>query len=267
MARRTFAVGDIHGDLAALTTVLGHFPPLDGEDTIVFLGDYVDRGPASAQVVDFIRRELPGRTPARIVCIRGSHEDAWLKVRRSGWVEFVLPAGNGCLATLRSYQGRQPPRPDEIPSGDDFTAMLAASFFPDDVIAWFDALPCYYEDEHAIYVHAGLPMQDGRWLHPAEVADPRPLMWQRKEAFFRTYHGKRVVFGHTSTEYLPQELSCYTPDDHTDLFAGPSLLGVDTGCGHEGGFLTAVELPSLQVYESRAGVPALGPSRTLELSY
>ena len=47
MAHRTFAVGDIHGDLAALRAVLAKLPPLDAEDTLVFLGDYLDRGPES----------------------------------------------------------------------------------------------------------------------------------------------------------------------------------------------------------------------------
>ena len=64
------------------------------------------------------------------------------------------------------------------------------------------------------------------------------------------YRGKRVVFGHTTTECLPQELSQYTPDDPTDLWAGENVIGIDTGCG-SGGFLTAIELPALNVYESR----------------
>ena len=62
--------------------------------------------------------------------------------------------------------------------------------------------------------------------------------------------GKPVVFGHTRTEFLPQELSKYTPEDPTDLFAGENVLGIDTGCGN-GGFLTGIELPGLRVYESR----------------
>ena len=66
----------------------------------------------------------------------------------------------------------------------------------------------------------------------------------------RDYRGKRVVFGHTSTERLPQEISGYTPGDGKDVFVGECLVGIDTGCGR-GGFLSAVELPGLKVYESR----------------
>ena len=62
--------------------------------------------------------------------------------------------------------------------------------------------------------------------------------------------GKRVVFGHTTTDLLPPELSQYTPDDPKDLWAYENVIGIDTGCGR-GGFLTAIELPSLTPYESR----------------
>jgi serine/threonine protein phosphatase 1 len=250
MSARTIAIGDIHGELAHLTRLCERLPALTAEDTLVFLGDFVDRGAQSAPVVDFVRRVLPGRTPARIVALRGSHEDAWLKVAREGWLEFLLPVGNGCLATLRSFTGGPPPAPNEFGTREEFDAMQRAAFFPPDVVEWMRALPIFHEDAHALYVHAGLPQENGRWLHPAEVTDPRPLLWQRSEAFFTGYRGKRVVFGHTSTEYMPQGLSCYTPGDARDVFVSDFLTGIDTGCGR-GGFLSAVELPSLTIYESR----------------
>jgi serine/threonine protein phosphatase 1 len=111
-------------------------------------------------------------------------------------------------------------------------------------------LPYYYEDEHAIYVHAGLPRGPEGFLHPSEVKTKLALLWCRDEDFFRNYRGKLVVFGHTATELLPPELSTYTPDDPTDLWAGPCAVGLDTGCG-KGGFLTAIELPDKRIYESR----------------
>ena len=73
---------------------------------------------------------------------------------------------------------------------------------------------------------------------------------ERTKEFFERYAGKRVVFGHTGADSLPQQLSTYTPADGGDLFYRGCVVGIDTGCGH-GGFLTAIELPSLKVYESR----------------
>jgi serine/threonine protein phosphatase 1 len=250
MSGRTIAIGDIHGELEQLQALVARLPTLDEADTLVFLGDYLDRGPDAAGVIDLIRRTLPARTKAQVVTLRGSHEDAWLRVRREGWLEFILPVGNGCLASLRSFRGGPPVRPGDFPEREELEALAAGSFLPADVVEWLISLRCYYEDEHAIYVHAGLPEREGRFVHPSELQDPHPLFWQRSSAFFEDYTGKRVVFGHTATEYLPQAFSCYTPDDAKDLFVRGSLVGIDTGCGR-GGFLSAIELPSLRVYESR----------------
>lgn len=251
MAGRTFAFGDVHGDLDALRIVMSRLPPLHAEDGLVFVGDYLDRGPQSAQLVEYLRHELPASVPARVVALMGNHEDAWLRVRNSGWPQFVVPVENGCLATYRSFTGGAVPARGEFPSSDELLEMLDGGFFPSDVAAWMEALPAFHEDEHAIYVHAGLPRKGERWTHPSEVPRRGPLMWLRDPEFVRSYRGKLVVFGHTPTPLLPQELSHYTAHDPTDMFGGQFVLGLDTRCGHEGGFLTAVELPALDVFESR----------------
>ncbi len=241
MAGRTFATGDIHGDLEALLRVEKQLPTLDQGDTLVFLGDYVDRGPSSAQVIEHLR-SLPKRTPAKVVTLRGNHEDAWLRVIEHGWPEFVGPVGHGCREALESYIGKV-----DDPLGEALQMVLhAGAFFPLDVVEWMRALPLYCEDEHAIYVHAGLDKDESGFLHPADTPTPASLLWQRDQDFFRSYRGKRIVFGHTVTECLPEELSSYTPDDPTDMWAGPCTIGLDTGAG-KGGFLTTIELPSLKV--------------------
>jgi serine/threonine protein phosphatase 1 len=246
---RTFAIGDIHGDLAALATLFARLPALGPTDTIVFLGDYVDRGPDSAGVVRWIR-EFAASTSSKVVFLRGNHEDAWLQVVATGWPEFVAPRGNGCLETFRSFAGLAQPTPDEMASPEEFAAMFDGRFFPADVVEWMRALRWYYEDEHAIYVHAGIKRVGSEFPHPSLVEPKRALLWLRDRDFFENYRGKLVVFGHTTTVTLPNELSTYTPDDPTDLWAGPACIGLDTACG-KGGFLTAFELPSQRVYESR----------------
>ena len=246
MAGRTFATGDIHGDLDALQRIEARLPSLDSGDTLVFLGDYVNRGPCSAGVIEHLR-SLSRRCDAKIVTLRGNHEDAWLRIIDEGWPEFVLPPAYGCLEAMESYLG-----PLERPLDVELQqALCTGRFFPLDVVEWFRSLPYFYEDEHAIYVHAGLARDpSGRFLHPSMTTPQWPLMWYRDQHFFREYRGKRVVFGHTMTETLPEELSSYTPDDPTDLWSGPCTIGLDTGAG-KGGFLTTLELPSMKVYESR----------------
>ncbi len=246
---RTFAIGDIHGDLTALQTLFERLPPRTKDDTVVFLGDYIDRGPESAGVVEFVRK-LEETDQAKIIALRGNHEDAWIQVIDKGWPEFIMPRANGCLESYRSFTGGKPPEDDELPTGPELQGMFEGDFFPKDVVKWMRTLRHFYEDEHAIYVHAGIKRTNGRFPHPSEVTPPRALLWLRDRDFFEHYRGKLVVFGHTTTRTLPNELSTYTPEDPTDLWAGPSCVGLDTACG-KGGFLTGFELPARKVYESR----------------
>ena len=248
---RTIAIGDIHGQLQALETLLAKLPVLTPADTLLFIGDYLDRGPDSTGVVQLIREELPRRCPARIVALRGNHESAWAKILAGGDPAFVLPSGNGCLATLRSFTGGPAPARGDFPADPtELQALLSGSFFPSEVAAWIASLPHWHEDAHAIYVHGGLPLRDGSWLHPSAYPDPEALAWCREPTFFSAYRGKRVVFGHTPATKLPQSLSTHTPADPGDLFVAGEVVGIDTGCGC-GGFLTALELPSMSVYETR----------------
>jgi serine/threonine protein phosphatase 1 len=249
VAGRTFAIGDIHGDLEALELLFSRLPELDADDTVVFLGDYIDRGPNSAGVVAWVRSYIR-MSGVRVVCLRGNHEDAWLQIVEEGWPEFVMPRGNGCLECFRSFRGLPIPDEDYIPTYEEYEEMFDGRFLPSDVVEWMRTLPFFYEDDHAIYVHAGIKRVGDGFPHPSAVEPQRALLWIRDRDFFENYRGKLVVFGHTTTRTMPQELSTHTPDDPADMWAGPSCVGLDTACG-KGGFLTAFELPAKRVYESR----------------
>ena len=245
---RTFVIGDIHGDLDALEALLAKLPMLRPTDNVVFLGDYVDRGPDSAGVIALIRETLPRRIPAKIIALRGNHEDAWLRVIREGWPGFVFPAGNGCRECLASFT-------PTLTDREALAALFTGGFFPPDVVAWMEQLPYWFEDCNGLYVHAGVPKVNGRWLHPSEVDDPVTMLWLRTPEFFVEYDGKMLVCGHTVTSTLPPDLSQYTPGDPDDLFwAGGQVFAIDTGAG-KGGFLTALELPAGIVHESRDKPP------------
>lgn len=232
-----------------LMRVWKQLPPLDSGDTLVFLGDYVNRGPHSKQVVDFLM-ELPATTSARVVCLRGNHEDAWLRVRSEGMDGFVLNLEHGCLATLRSFVGGPAPEPGEKPTYAEMGRLSRGDFLPAPVLEWIVQLPLWYEDENGIYVHAGLPRGANGFLHPSEVSPAGMLAWVRTDDFVRNYRGKDVIFGHTPVRFLPEELSNYTPDDPFDAWINDDTAGLDTGCGL-GGFLTVMERPSMRIFESR----------------
>ena len=194
MAGRTFAIGDIHGDLDSLRAVIGKLPLVDKDDTVVFMGDYLDRGPHSKEVIGVVMG-LDKDVGCNVVCLRGNHEDAWLRVRERRWDEFVFPPQNGCFATYRSFIGGPPPTKTEMPTMEDMEPMFTGSFFPPDVVTWMQSLLTWYEDEHAIYVHAGLVEKDGVFQHPKDTEPKIALLWTRTEKFFREYRGKTGAEG------------------------------------------------------------------------
>ena len=244
---RTVVIGDIHGDLDHLERLLNKLPVLDQGDTVVFLGDYVDRGPRSAEVIARVE-SLRSTMPGRCVTLRGNHEDAWLRSLEDPNPGFLIPEQNGCRQTMRSLS-----KCDGLSDYELMTRLLQPrSWFPPELHDWMQRLPTWYEDAHAIYVHAGLEGEGSTWLHPS-LGHSRNLMWCREPDFFRNYRGKRLVFGHTLTSELPLDhLSFFAKifDDRTDLWMRGDLIGIDTGCG-KGGYLSAIELPSETIYESR----------------
>jgi serine/threonine protein phosphatase 1 len=242
MSGRTFAIGDIHGDIEALERLLDRLPKLDDGDTVVFLGDYLDRGASVKDVVELVRAYSKAG-PQHTVTLRGNHEDKWVECFETPDLPYLVQQGNGCAHTFRSYTGKPPLQREESLPTEELALMLNVNqWMPTDVIEWMRELPLYYEDEHAIYVHAGLEGEIGDWKAPSE-SRAKVLLWTRDVQFYNGYRGKRVVFGHSNTKELPDG----SPDS---VWRSDALVGVDTAAGM-GGFLSALELPALQVYDSR----------------
>ncbi len=221
---RTLAVGDIHGKLDLFNQLLAEMQYKPHEDFLVLIGDLVDRGENSKGVVERAM-QLKQEAPDTVVILKGNHEvmmlnsmlrpnteysDAWLKT--------------GGLDCLKSYT-------------DDEGKVSV----PEEHIEFLNNLPVWYEDDHAIYVHASLPkMTDGSFLHPSFSPDSSELMWGRNRRFFSEYDGKLVIFGHTIVGQMFGEWG--------QVWQREDLIGVDTGA-YMTGVLSAVEMPSRQVYQ------------------
>ncbi len=168
--QRIIAVGDIHGCYDKLTKMLGRLDwSSKSGDLLIFLGDYIDRGPQSYEVVDILAElaASPG-----VICLMGNHERMFLDFIEGRSVPSLY--ANGLAATVRDYSsgGRE---------------MNAAH------LTFIRNLKLFYETEKHIFVHAGL--RPGRPLAGQDVHD---LLWIR-ETFLQSDHdfGKTVVFGHT----------------------------------------------------------------------
>lgn len=213
------AIGDIHGCLTPLEALIDKLQPT-AQETLVFLGDYVDRGPNSKGVIDYL---LKLRNEVNCIFLMGNHEVMMLEYLDFGSISTW--AVNGGKATLESYseQGEA-----EVP--DAHVNFLAACKY-------------YYETEKYFFVHGGLKptrtiAQNLKLLKPVD------LVWEREhlepEHLFRQDYPweKTVVCGHTPR---PEPIIL------------DKLISLDTGCVYnyspELGRLTAIRLPSLEIVQ------------------
>ena len=207
----SWIIGDIHGCSFELAELLRRLPK---HDPLVFLGDYVDRGPDSSGVIARLLRETE-----RSVFLMGNHEDMLLEHMRSDrtgiWNPWLHPA-NGGAATLRSY-------------GLDQSAFLAD--LPAEHRRFLDSLQLYHEGDSFIAVHAGIRVAGFVKLADQERED---LLWIRGEwlSVREAWTGKTVFYGHTPSRYV------HGLKDEAKPIEGGRSRGIDTGCVY-GGFLTA----------------------------
>jgi serine/threonine protein phosphatase 1 len=203
----TYAIGDIHGRHDLLQVLLDRIEAHAGSrgHRLVFLGDYIDRGPGSAAVIETVRG-LQAKAPETVVCLKGNHEDMLLRVVAEPALAYWW-VGNGGDAALASYGVSAP---QEIPS---------------DVLDWIGALPTWHEDRWRYFVHAGL-----RPGIPFQEQAEEDLIWIR-QPFLAVDHdfGKHVVHGHTPLHSArPETRPFRTNLDTGAVFGGVLTAGVFT---------------------------------------
>jgi serine/threonine protein phosphatase 1 len=177
VVRKTYVITDVHGRLTELKSLLAQVP---ANARMVFLGDYVDRGSQSREVVELVR-SLHDRGSA---CLRGNHEDMLCAADPHQWL------ANGGASTVLSYKHPLTGALDPVALQHDMD--------------WFRSLPRIHEDEKRVYVHAG--------VNPAfDLADQPEAMtqWFRYPAGADIgYRGKMVVHGHTPGIFEGQQRVC-----------------------------------------------------------
>ncbi|MCC7381133.1 MAG: metallophosphoesterase [Deltaproteobacteria bacterium] len=214
-----FAIGDIHGCADELDELLAELP-LDAHSTLVFLGDYIDRGPESRRVVD---RILALKEEHAVVCLRGNHEDLFAQFLEDptspGAGLFIYSGGSATLASYADENGEYS--------------------IPEAHLAFFDNLAFSHSTAAFFFVHAGVPEIP---LEELDVVDHGPTMlWTRNSFLESDYLWSRiVVHGHS-------------PVDAVEITA--NRINLDTGCVY-GGRLSAIQLPELRIFGVRRKTPA-----------
>ncbi len=222
-----YAVGDIHGERAKLEELLALLPLADG-DRVVFVGDYVDRGPDPCGVVDLLIRFARERT---CVFLLGNHESMFLDFL--GWRDsayfggdaFLMNGGDRTLATYGYFDSPSPnPRDFRLPREHD---------------AFFRQLKLHHAEGDYLFVHAGIgrDLLVERDLHYAlRCARPEDLLWDRTSVDLPHKLGVTIIYGHTPAFDLQVRWN------------EPFSIGIDTGAVY-GGKLTALRLPDGTVFQ------------------
>ena len=206
-----FVIGDIHGCAPELHRLLAALP-LTADSTIVFLGDYVDRGNYNSEVIETV---IQLAKHYNVIALRGNHEEMFLQFLNDesspGAASFIFNGGSSTLANYANEDG--------------------AIQIPPEHLEFLQNTRLYYEVDHYFFVHAGLP-----FLPLAEIdfeKERATLLWARYPFVIEDYNfGKIIVHGHTRVPKL--EVRKYR-------------IAVDTGCVF-GNKLSAIELHSRKIF-------------------
>lgn len=213
-----YVIGDVHGCAEELELLLAKLP-LQPQTGVVFVGDYIDRGPASRQVVDALLR-LQCRI--RVYPLLGNHETLLLD-----FMDDPSPLTrarftyNGGGATLQSYSNAP-----------------GRFAIPDNHMGFYRSLRLAFQTRDHVFVHAGLPAVPIDALD--EERDRETILWVRHNFHCSSFRwGKVIVHGHSRV-----------PEVHRD----ERRINVDTGCVYKGK-LTALHLPTGQVFQVARQTP------------
>lgn len=216
---RTLVISDIHGcydELIAILTKVNYVPQ---EDKLIILGDMIDRGKKSKQVVEHI---LSLQKKHNVIVIGGNHEDMFLQWLDEPFDRNHIYGSNGGWETIESYC-----KPHHVYGKTSKVKQVIHKYYKEH-ISFFRTLVNYTEDDHYIFVHAGIDFKLENWRDT-----PKEYARGVREKFFerRNTSGKSIVFGHTPTPFLHYGEN----RDNTDVWiSGDGKIGIDGGCSMGG---------------------------------
>lgn len=216
---RRCIMSDIHGCYDEFNALLEQVQYNPAQDELILLGDYVDRGPKSRQVIEQIMKL---KQDHGIIILKGNHDAMMVKALTHDVQEYDLHwIRNGGLQTLASYL-------DVSYDGDQMNWHAYAhdkqwmrSHY-NNHLQFLDELPLYYEIPGYIFVHAGINPDQADWRNQSE----RDFIWIREPFYSRpTALQEMVVFGHTPVQHLHEESGVWM-DPRGDK------IGIDGGCAY-----------------------------------
>lgn len=241
LKNKAYVISDLHGNINALLHLLQYWH--EEEEQLVFIGDYMDRGNCSLEVIQTVQKLVETK---KAICLMGNHEVIFLK-----WLEdperitdsFIAPHVGG-LQTIDSFLATAKEKKKDLKTPKKIAAYIKNTFQKE--IQFVNNLPLYYEFGFYIIVHAGIdPLLD-----TLTEMSPKHFLWIRDE-FYNTPHklNKTVVFGHTPTQNMGNE--------NGDVWISPckKKIAIDGGGFLPNGCVNGVKLSleddSITIYQYR----------------
>jgi serine/threonine protein phosphatase 1 len=236
MHERVIVIGDLHGYREPLARLLDKME-VRNEDLVVFIGDYIDRGPDSRALVDKLIEF--GSSREYTVFLKGNHEDMLLgAIGMPALIQDVATwFHNGGVQTLASY-GAEEGEIVSLPGirDPDERRKRLLSYIPESHVAFFAALELFVETENYFICHAGVSPYSTIEEGKKNIFD---LLWMRDHLYADTPEWeKTVVCGHT-----PQ----------SKVLVREKLICIDTGLYYYGK-LSAIDLLSGKIFQVRRDV-------------
>ncbi|AWN42765.1 metallophosphoesterase [Methylobacterium durans] len=201
----TYAIADLHGRFDLFTMAIATITERGG-GTVVFTGDYIDRGPESRQIIDALMQGPPAGQ--EWIALKGNHEDMMVSVCRGRasvqwWME------NGGAQTLLSY-------------GHPMAGNVEVSIVPQMHLDWLDCLPIVLRDGRRLFVHAGVDP-----LVALDLQSEQKCLWMLYPDGFVGGHGDlHVVHGHHQFAEGPKLYAGRTNLDTFAWYTGRLVVGV-----------------------------------------
>lgn len=206
---RLFVISDIHGCLDQFKALMDKINYRPNVDMLILLGDYIDRGPKSKEVVEMILHMVNNE---KVIALRGNHDQRFIDLMKTKhskvYKEFLKYGG---IEALRSYYPNY--------KNESMNAIL--DFLNQEYYSHIQFLKrtlYYYENDHFIFVHAGLNPKFRNWRN-----QPSSDLLNIREPFIYndTHLNKIIIFGHTPTSVI---------HNSADIWFSKDKIGIDGGC-------------------------------------
>lgn len=229
---RVLAIGDVHGMYQKLIKLMDKIRFNPDEDLLIFLGDYIDRGPDPGRCLQYIFA-LQQQYPDVVVCLMGNHEvmmSSYFMQKRGSYNNLIVDyAGswldNGGLETLKQL--------DEMDADTK-----------EELLQWVMNLPVKYQYQDYFICHAGVDPDV-----PLAVQNEFDMLWRRQQ-WWEQYKGEEtLVVGHTPVQKV-MKLTGKERRTSKPLFLTNHVIMCDTGAYMSGGKLSCVDVLAGKVWQA-----------------